>query len=123
MDKKEQVVRSFIDAYNRKDVAGCANLLSEDVELLSTYVMRLFPESGGKLSGRQQFADYLEWFFNQMEDVEANEYELENKGDFYVVRADSNNQKLNYYLHYYVNEDNLLYLIKSNLTQPSENSE
>lgn len=121
MGKKEQAVRKFIDAYNQHDVSGCAAYLAENVVVRSTYAQQLFPESGGVINGKKLVIDYLEWLFSKMDDLVAHEYELENAGEYFVLRADNNNQTLNYYIHYYVNDNNLIVLLKSNLTQKLNN--
>ena len=53
-----------------------------------------------------------------MPDLEAGEIDLKDTGEYVIVSAFNLQETISYYVHYYVNDEGLLYLIKSNLTRP-----
>lgn len=118
MTLSEKTVRQFIGYYNQRNTLQCGTLLASDVELRSTYIKHLFPDSTGILQGKSAVLDYLDLLFKNMPDLEAGEIDLVDNGDYIVVSAYNLNKTISYYLHYHVNEEGLLYLIKSNLTRP-----
>jgi len=91
--------------------------MADDVELRSAYLMHQFPESGGVVRGKKELIDYLNWLFHEFEETVSSHYELDQRNDYLIVRAISDTGALRYYLHYYFNNDNLICLIKSNLTR------
>lgn len=116
---KEETLREFIKFYNLRDVKGCSQFLAEDFELRSSFVLHIYPDSKGILKGKEVVKKYLELLFKQLPDLEVSEFILENMGDYYVAKGDNDKATMNYYVHYYLNDDNLIYLIKSNLTSTS----
>ncbi len=118
MTLREKTVREFIGYYNQRDALSCATLVTDDIEFRSTYIKHLFPKTSGILNGKVAFIQYLDLLFENMPDLEAGEIDLKDNGEFIIVSAYNLQETISYYLHYYVNEAGLLYLIKSNLTRP-----
>ncbi len=118
MTLREKIARQFITYYNQRDTENCEKLVADDIELRSTYVQHLFPDSNGIINGKAEFIQYLDLLFKNMPDLEAGEIDLKDTGEYVIVSAFNLQETISYYVHYYVNDEGLLYLIKSNLTRP-----
>lgn len=116
MSAKEQIVREFLNYYNQRSVEGCATFFTEDIELRSTYVKELFPQSDGVLTGKPAVLAYLALLFKHMPNLETGEVNITNTGTELIVKGNNVSDTLNYYLHFSVNDQNFIYLVKSNLT-------
>jgi len=115
---KEEVLREFIKAYNKKDLKKCCDFFSKDIELRSSYLGQLFPESKGIIIGKEALEDYLVLVFKSLSEHKSEEFTIKKVEQYYIVQGNNIDNTLNYYLHYYINDEDLIYLIKSNLTQP-----
>lgn len=116
--QKEEVLKKFLAAWNMQDTAACEKFLAADVELRSTYALNLFPESGGTIRGKSLLLNYMQLLFDGMTHIDVTDVEILSREDYFVVKANNENKTLNYYNHYYINDDNLIYLVKANMTQP-----
>jgi len=115
---KEKTLKQFLDFWNKQDLSSCAKYITDNVELHSSYALKLFPESNGILKGKEMVLEYIQLIFKGFVDIVVSDPSITKVDDYFVVKANNETNTLSYYLHYYINEDDLIYLVKSNMTQP-----
>ncbi len=58
--KAELIVSKWISYWNEKSLDEYLNLLSNDIELVSSLTLRLIPESHGQLKGKKMLREFWE---------------------------------------------------------------
>lgn len=115
---KESVVNKFVECWNDKNLSDCAIFLTENVELRSSNVYQMFPESNGVLKGKKTVLSYFNIILEKMPDfIIGKNIVVQTKEDSLLVNATTENGLLNYHVQYFFNADNKIYLIKSDLSE------
>ncbi len=113
---KDEVVRKFIESLNERDIESCMTLVADNIELRSTLAMNMFPDSGGTLKGKKVFRNYLLLIFDRMPWMHIDSTQMNLNEKSILVRDKDINSSYDYYMQYYVNDDLLIYLLKSDTT-------
>ncbi len=62
----EEFVQQWVKSWNAKDLDACAKWLDNDVETISSYVAKLFPDSFGKIKGKESLLKYFSFILDVM---------------------------------------------------------
>lgn len=117
MSEGEKELRIFLQYWNKQDIDACAARITDDIELHSSYALKIFPESNGILVGKEMVLEYIKLMFNGFINIDVANPKISKVDDYYIVKAANDTDTLNYYLRYYLNDKHQIYLVKSNLTQ------
>ena len=94
MHEKEKILRSFLDAWNNRDLETCMRFFTNEIELRSTYAFYLFPESKGVLTGKLIIKIYLQFLFDGMDNIDVAKLNIVDVGDYFIVRGRNDNETL-----------------------------
>lgn len=113
----EKNVRIFLAHWNNKNLKGCMQSMTDDVEMRSTLAYKLIHESNGIIKGKKTLESYFALLMQRFPDFILENQEYTILSDSIIVK--SLNPTGTYYFHvqYYFKSDGKIYMLKSDTTE------
>lgn len=113
---KRKVINKWIECWNASNIDGCELLLDDSVKLISTHVLRLFPDSNGVIIGKETALKYFHLIFEKYPAIKIGINSLRTSDDS-VILDSLNEDNITCHVQYYVNDSNLIYLVKADISE------
>jgi hypothetical protein len=114
---REKILEDFINLWNDKKIDELSSFLTPEVELRSTNVLRIFPESKGVLEGRDKILDYFKIVLEKIPNFVIVFEAIKNIDESIVINSRTQDNSLDFHVQYYFDRNNKIYSIKSDLAE------
>jgi len=114
---REQRLAKFIIHWNNKEIDELTEFLSPKVELRSTNVLRIFPDSKGVISGREKILEYFKIVLNKIPNFIIIFETIKKLDDSIIINSRTQDGLFSFHVQYYFDTHDKIYSIKSDLAE------
>ena len=112
-----QEIYKWINVFNTKDIDGCYEMLDDSVELHSTLILKLFPESGGIIKGRKCAINYLNLIFEKFPSIIIKNPRFVYKNSDSIIMNANDGQGSEIHAQYFLTADSRIRMIKADIAK------
>jgi hypothetical protein len=114
---RKEIIASLIEKWNAKSIEDLGPYFDDHVELRSTNVLRLFPDSNGVLKGVQKVLNYFEVIVEKIPNFIVECETVVEFDDSIIINSKTTDGLLDFHVQYYFDRKNKITLIKSDLSE------
>ncbi len=111
------IIDNFITLWNKKDIQALGPYMTDHVELRSTNVLRIFPDSNGVIKGRQSVLEYFEVVLKKVPNFVVDFQPNKETSDSIIVNSKTIDGLFDFHVQYHFDHQDKIYLIKSDLSE------
>lgn len=114
---RENLLKKIVAHWNAREFDAMGLYLSDDIELRSTNIIRLFPDSQGVIKGKQTVLDYMAIARDRIPNYVVEYKDIKLHNDTAIISTQTIDEKYNFHVQYFFRPSNEIYMIKSDLAE------